>query len=163
RGNSAAGLALIREHPWGGVGPGNFSREVVHVLPEAPATGITHAGNFALDIGATTGIPALAALLVALGAVFWYTRSASLRPKSEEPEGVPVRSAEPPWDFYTGGIFGLTLGFMLGLPDPGSVDLLREGIIAACRSLVWFAAFAVLSSIPWTRRAMAASITYGLV
>jgi hypothetical protein len=160
---AGAAWALIRAHPWTGIGPGNFSREVVSVFPEAPALGMTLPDNFVLEIGATCGITTVAALFVAFGAFFWYTRNESVRPPVEGSEDTPVVSYEPPWEFYTGGILGLTLGFMLALPEPGKADLLREGAVAACRSLVWFAAFAVLSSVPWTRRAVTASISYGVL
>jgi hypothetical protein len=156
-------LRLVGEHPWKGVGPGNFGRDIgSYTLIRDPdiATGPQ---NFLLEIATTNGLLGLAALLVALGAYFYCTHVASRRSgaTSVTAENESL-SPEPPWEFYTGGIFGLTLGFMLALPEPGKADLLREGIVAACRSLIWFASFALLLNMSWTPRALAASTTTGV-
>ncbi len=165
----SAAWSLVGLFPWGGVGPGNFGRAAAGQLPPSPGSVVTPP-NFILELAAEYGILALAALLTALVFFFWYTRSIWYTPppptaKANDETAVmaaPKRRPEPPWEAYLGGIIGLTLAFMLTLPPPGQADLIREGLVTGCRSLVWFAAFAVLSAVPWTPRAVAGSITAGV-
>jgi O-antigen ligase len=58
---------MIEDHPWLGCGPGNFQNAYTkYKLPEASEE-ITDPHNFLLEIWATSGTPAMAALLAALG------------------------------------------------------------------------------------------------
>src|SRR5262249_4356652 len=70
-------------------------------------------------------------------------------PADEESAATP-RTA---WEFYLGGMAGLTLGFVLwalGQTGENAADaILFGGLMAALRSGIWFAAFAVLERVPW--------------
>src|SRR5262249_9404999 len=41
-------------------------------------------------------------------------------------------------------------------------ELVRQGIVAGARSLIWFAAFALLAGIPWTHRWRVVALTAGI-
>jgi hypothetical protein len=54
------------------------------------------------------------------------------------------------WEFYAGGMFGLLLGFVLRVNEQQPDTILTEAIAAGLRSVVWFAAYALLEAVPWT-------------
>src|SRR5262249_34101887 len=119
--------------------------------------------DFALEIWATSGVFALAALLLALGLFFWKTRYA-WAPGPDSPGSPPApgpdRSGSPPppapdspsslrWEFYLGGMAGLTLAFILQARGLAGDDILRLGAVSAVSSLLWFTAFALLDNLSW--------------
>jgi O-antigen ligase len=136
---------------WLGVGPGNFGGHYPRYLAALAQEKVKDPHNFALEMWATSGIFALAALVLALAAFFWQTRSAWTErdpgPMAAEPIG-PLR-----WEFYLGGMLGLTLGFVLqvsSLPQDNLSDrILMAGLTSGASSLVWFAAFALLDNLLW--------------
>jgi O-antigen ligase len=66
-----ASWALIREHPWFGCGPGQFQTYYTrYKLPEASET-VADPHNFLLEVWATAGTPAAAALVAFLALVAW--------------------------------------------------------------------------------------------
>lgn len=144
KGWSAATL-MIREQPLLGVGPGNFSRH-------APR-GLANADSFWLGTAATTGMLAIALIVLTIAAAVWIKSRNRVMPPAPT---LDTSGKEYRWSFYLGGVSGLALGLMLGLSDlpveaPG-YELLKVGGISACRALVWLLIFAALElSVPATR------------
>jgi hypothetical protein len=174
--------SMIRDHPWFGVGPGNFGRLYPsYMLPRAYEQ-VKDPHNFLLEMWATGGLFALLVLLITLGLFFrriwpvlrspWKeSESDSARPMS--PEGIAhpgLRSAlRAPrstfwtgWEFYVGGMVGLVLGFVLRALNQSPEEVVLEGAYSACRSLVWFAAFALFYSMPWSGASLALALTAGV-
>jgi hypothetical protein len=105
-------LAIAREHPWFGCGPGNFQDEYTRFkLPEASEV-VADPHNFALEVGATCGLPALVALLVIFIAAAAESRSAtasgSQARTDPEPPSLPLAPV-------VGGIAGFFLASAFGL------------------------------------------------
>jgi hypothetical protein len=183
----AATWALIRDHPGLGVGPGNFSRWFPRYVPPTAPGQWSDPHNFALEMAAACGWVTLAALLATLGFWFWRVGQAWITPAESKAQG-PWSMVQGPkseerlgtmdhgpwtldgsgtrWEFYLGGMAGLTLGFVLWVSrltaEDLSAQILRGGIVAAVRSLVWFGAFALVESYPWDGRGRARSLTAGL-
>jgi hypothetical protein len=160
----AATWAMIRDHPWLGVGPGNFGRAYPGYMLETAFEKVQDPHNFLLEIWSTAGLFALLALLTAFAALAWHTRSAWRLPASAQPD--PAQAAFDPtnrWAFYLGGMAGLLLGFLLRASDLSGDAILVEGVNAGGRSLVWFAAFALLDGIPWGGPARVVALLAGLL
>lgn len=155
--------AVIPQHPWLGVGPGNFSRHFPRYMPPTAEERAGDPRNFALEVWVSAGVFGLAALLAALAGVF-----AALRARLSEP--APAASDEEPpaadsrnWEFYVGGMVGLLLSYLLRAAAAGSSNaILVEGAAAAARSVVWFAAFGLFLSIPWSGPGLARALAAGL-
>ncbi len=82
-------LAMIRDQPWFGCGPGNFQDAYMrYKLPQASEE-IQDPHNLLLEVWGTAGTPALAALLAVLACYFWQTWQRAL------PEPVPSGEASP--------------------------------------------------------------------
>ncbi|MCR4411270.1 MAG: O-antigen ligase family protein [Thermoguttaceae bacterium] len=106
---------LIADHPWLGVGPGNFQAEYTrYKLPQAVEE-VAEPHNFLLEIGATAGMPAALVLLLALGAYAWRLLRAP-RPSgdSTEPPSPAYRPGASTWALV-GGACGFPLAMVLGL------------------------------------------------
>jgi O-antigen ligase len=58
-----ATAAMIADHPWLGVGPGNFADHYTAYKLATASEEISDPHNFLLELGATAGLPALAAML----------------------------------------------------------------------------------------------------
>jgi hypothetical protein len=159
-----AAWAMIRDHPWLGVGPGNFGRSYPrYMVPTAINEKITDPHNFALEVWATAGVFAAAALFLALGALAWRLLQAARRPGAVPRDPPPQPESEPPWDFYVGGMAGLLLGFVLRASAAPSPDYITVWAAeAAGRSVVWFAAFALFWSIPWSGPSVLVALAAGL-
>ncbi len=143
----AAG-AMIRDHFWLGVGPGNYGRHYPqYSTPAAPSA--SQPADFALEVWATFGLPAV--ILLAMALALFFRRTLTAGPQGSEqptPEDDPD-DGRTRWEFYEGGMIGLLLGFLVRTV-PGSPDIvLPEAVAAIVRSLVWFAAFALLQGIRW--------------
>ncbi len=74
----------------------------------------------------------------------------------------------PRWEFYIGGMLGMIGGFLLSSwpasDDPATqAEFIISGVVAGCRAIVWFAAFAVFETVPWTRVLMRAAIAAGVI
>ena len=64
-------LAMIADHPWVGVGPGQFQNAyTAYMLPTASEE-VADPHNFLIEVWATAGTPALAVLLAMLAAFGW--------------------------------------------------------------------------------------------
>src|SRR5438874_6188910 len=117
---------MIRDHPWLGVGPGNFGRLYPsYMLPRAFEQ-VKDPHNFLLEMWATGGLFALLALLITLGMFFRRAAPVLRSPwPASESESAGGRSAERAvdpgwrsalrasrsawtgWEFYVGGMVGL--------------------------------------------------------
>jgi hypothetical protein len=172
--------SMIRDHPWLGVGPGNFGRLYVgYMLPRAFEQ-VKDPHNFLLEMWATGGLFALLGLLITVGIFFrrawpvlrspWSaSESESTRsPGAERLAGAGLSSARDAggpwmgWEFYVGGMVGLVLGFVLRALNQSPDEVLLEGAFSACRSLVWFAAFALFYSILWSGPSLPIALTAGV-
>jgi hypothetical protein len=160
---------MIAEHPWLGVGPGNFPAAYTRYLPQGAAETIRDPHNFALELWATCGVFAMLALLAALGIFFfqvvrwlggWVVQQPAQppnHPTTQPPEEEPIR-----WELYAGGMLGLLLGFVLRVQESVPEAIISEAVNAGLRSLVWFAAFALFERVPWTERGRAGALTAGV-
>lgn len=163
--------AMIRDHVWLGVGPGNFSREYPRYLTSAAFAKLAEPGNFVLELWATGGLLTLLAVLFALGAFFRGTWPAlRVQPLAAPEQDAPGADEDPEpaaqprisWEFYLGGVTGLIVAFMLWAVKLPSSEILNAGLVAAARSLVWFLAFALLEAVPWSGPAAARALTAGV-
>jgi O-antigen ligase/tetratricopeptide (TPR) repeat protein len=146
-----ATLHLIRDHPWFGIGPGNFGRLYPRYMLPTAFEKVQAPHNFILEIWATCGVLALLALLLALSAFFWRVAQ-GLQLVQEPQSSAPPVSPQPPsrlWEYYVGGMVGLVLALGLRAADQPPDRILEEGIRSVVCSLLWFASFIVLDSIPW--------------
>ncbi len=163
---------ILGERPWLGVGPGNFGEHYTRFMPAKAEEKIKDPHNFALEIGATCGIFALAALLTAIVGLFVnilkseadgsmrQSESEDCAPPSlhnEEETPRPIR-----WEYYVGGMFGLLLGFVLRVNTAAPSTIWSEMYAAGLRSVVWFAAFAFFEHLDWPRRVRNLALTAGL-
>jgi O-antigen ligase len=142
----SAASAMIRDHPWLGIGAGNYGRHYPHYMaPTAPAVA-DQPGSFILEVWATLGLPALLALGLALVSFFRRTLSFASGPSA----GADDDEDATRWEFYEGGMIGLLVGFVCrALPLSGEA-ITAEALAAAARAVVWFAAFALLHGVRWT-------------
>jgi O-antigen ligase len=155
--------AMIRQYPWLGVGPGNFARYFPRYMLPTAAAGTDDPRNWALDVWASAGVLALAALLAALAGVFIAVRRRLGEAAPTGTEAEPAADSRN-WEFYVGGMVGLLLAFVLRAAAVGSSgDILIEGAAAAARSVVWFAAFGLFLSIPWSGPGVVLALAAGLV
>lgn len=146
--------AMIAEHPWLGVGPGNFQAEYTrYKLPQATEE-VAEPHNFVLEVWATAGTLAVIALATVLGQLVPMIASGVHRSREllEPAAGTtPSGNATPrcwgePLLAATGGVAGYPLGLLVGWTTsapPGTAGvllamLLASGVIA----LLW----------PWIRR-----------
>jgi hypothetical protein len=147
---------------WLGVGPGNFGRHYPAYVASPSAERVAQPDNFFLETLATVGFFAAGALIIAMVCFvrrIWpeirrgwpQTEEAAAEPAVPEAPYVPSRRSTR-WEFYIGGIVGLTLAFLLGPSGSSTDEMIRLAGVAAARSMVWFGAFALLEVIPWTDR-----------
>lgn len=135
---------LIRELPWFGCGPGNFGDQYTrYKLPEASEE-IADPHNFLLEVWATAGTPAAAAL-VAVGLAFW--RAMFVHPRrvpTPDADRQPVSDGVP--HLLGGLVAGFGLAWFLGpiVDSPLSVVDLATGVVV-CGG--WLA----LAWRPWIR------------
>jgi tetratricopeptide (TPR) repeat protein len=146
-----ASWQMIKDHPWLGVGPGQFGRFYPRYMEETAFEKITNPHNFVLEMWATCGLFALAALGAAIIAFFWRARAAWIQEVSIP--AIDEAPTNPRWEFYVGGMAGVILGFVLWFYDLTGDNLADQLIygtfIALVRSLVWLGCFALFESIPW--------------
>jgi hypothetical protein len=153
---------MIAAKPWWGVGPGQFRRAYPRFMDETAVEKVADPHNFALEMWTAAGPIALAGLLLALG--WFFVRAWRHRPTAED-EAAPQTPATHlgHWPFYVGGMFGLVIGFLLGLPEQiGSSEVMEEGYKAAGRSVIWFLAFGLFERLVWTERARSLCLTAGV-
>jgi hypothetical protein len=159
----AATWAMIKAHFWLGVGPGNFDRVYpLHLTGSGPKLELPY--NFALELWSTCGLLALVGIAIAIGAFFlraWRTRYAAM--PASETESQPQTGV--PWEFYLGAMLGLCVGIFLWALDQPEIDadaFKWGGFVAAGRSLLFFLAFALFDTVPWSGRGLARALTVGV-
>src|SRR5262249_28383877 len=159
--------SMIRDHPWLGVGPGNFGRLYPRYMLLRAFEQVKDPHNLFLEIWATSGVFVLLVFVILLGMFYrrtwpvfrdpWSTAEVSDTARAQNNAAATSR-----WEFYAGGMVGLVLGFMLKAIDQSGDEILVEGAYAACRSLVWFAAFALFDRIPWSGISLPIALTAGV-
>jgi hypothetical protein len=151
--------AMIRDHPWLGVGSGNFGRQYPRYMAPTAFEKVKEPHNFALEIWATNGLFATLALLGTFGIFFLRVGSAirTRGPEAKEPYAPALR-----WDFYIGGLAGLVLGLLLQAGDLSLDGLIREAVLTVIRVVVWLAVFTLLQGIPWSGRSLTVALTAGV-
>jgi O-antigen ligase len=166
---------MIGDHFWLGVGPGNFGRHYPAYIDSPAAERVAQPDNFFLETLATAGFFAAAALIIAIvGFVrrIWPEIRRGWPQTEEGPDPADADVSSPSrrrtrWEFYVGGIVGLTLAFLLGPSGSSTDEMVLLAGVAAVRSMVWFGAFALLEAVPWTERwtllALAAGVLAGLL
>jgi hypothetical protein len=155
-----AASRMIQAHPGLGVGPGQFRREYPRFMDETAVETVADPHNFALEMWTSAGPVALLGLLVALAAFFLRVRKTAAAEAAPEPPAAHLTH----WPFYVGGMVGLVMGFLLGLPDQvGAPDVLEEGFKSAGRSVLWFLGFGLFERLAWTERARTAALATGVL
>jgi O-antigen ligase len=123
-----ATMRMIADHPWLGVGPGNFQAAYTrYKLPQAIEE-VAEPHNFLLEIGATAGTPAALVLLLGLGGYAW--RLLRTRPPSgdsTEPTSPACQPGASTWALV-GGASGFPLAMVGGLLASVSSALLGLSI-----------------------------------
>jgi hypothetical protein len=153
---------IIREHPWLGVGPGNFGGAYAAHIEWNAAEQIKDPHDFALEVWATCGLAGLLSLLVSLVA-FFVAVGRGLQAAPTDDTGARLDDAGPRWEFYAAGVIGLLLGFVIRVAGTEGGSLLESMATACLRSFVWFAAFALLEGVVWPARARALALTAGVI
>lgn len=127
--------AMIGDHPWLGVGPGNFKEHYArYQLPQASET-VADPHNFLLELAANAGLPALAALLATLVVWAWsigrpVASLVSLSRSEEQAEQFAI------WSIYAGATWGVFLALPIGL----AVDLPLEAFVTSL-PVIWLSWF----------------------
>ena len=110
-------LAMIARYPWFGVGPGNFQEYYTQFkLPQASEE-IRDPHNFVLEVWATGGTIAVAALVGALVALAWrmWLANTLTSDRADAPVQPPIeKSMRDAMFVVAGGGAGLPLAFLLG-------------------------------------------------
>jgi hypothetical protein len=160
----AATWAMIRDHPWWGVGPGNFSRYYPRYMLPTAVEKVKDPHNFLLEMWATCGLFTALALLATLAAFFARVlREGSAGSPPVPPSASPQPLAEKRlMEFYLAGMAGLILGFVLRVAGLSADEILILGLVSAALSVVWFAGFAVFAAIPWAGPARALVLAAGV-
>jgi hypothetical protein len=163
---------MIREHPWLGVGPGNFGEHYTRLMPVTADEKIRAPHNLALELWATCGLFALLTLLAALAAFFtqvvrwlggWVVNPQPPNHLTTQPPNhLTTQPPEIRWEFYLGGMFGLLLGFVLRIYVASPSTIVTETWAAAVRAVVWFAAYGLLERLDWSPRARVLALTTGI-
>lgn len=153
---------IIGEHPWLGVGPGNFRGAYAQHMEENAEEKIADPHNFALEAWSSGGLFALLGLLAALGALYVGAFRLLRAPATATEPTVAGPPSAPRWDLYVGGMAGLLVGFILRVGGESPDVMLGETIAAGMRALVWFAALAVFEALSWPAWALGCVLTAGL-
>jgi O-antigen ligase len=156
---------LILDHLWLGVGPGNFDRYYPQYKPPASFDYPDQPYNFALEVWATCGLFALAALLAALVLFFRVSRRAVSGGASEaqglQPLGLPA-AGRLPLAPYVGGMVGLLLAFVARATGLSGQEIIEEAVRSGVLAVLWFAGFALFRGIPLTGPAFVLSLVAGV-
>jgi O-antigen ligase len=163
--------AMVRDHAWLGVGPGNFDRFYPRYMVPTADEQIRDPHNFVLELWATCGVLALVGVALACGAFFarsWLSLRGPWPPA--EPERLAPGPERTNWEFYLGGMAGLLVAFLIAMlrevnAPPGQAPaeaILFTAGVAAGRSLIWFAVFALYDGIRWSGPSRTLALTAGV-
>lgn len=138
---ASAAIEMAKDHPWLGIGPGNFTRLSPGAMP---------AGGFWYELVGTMGLVGMVAVGASL--LLAINRSQRARPTPAD-AGPPVGRR---LEFQLGGAAGLVLGFVWAFGEipaeaPAS-EVFTLGAAAVFRGVLWFAAFAILETVRATTR-----------
>lgn len=163
----SATARMLADHPWQGVGAGNFGGHYPAYMAATSTEKIKDPHNLFLEMWATTGLFGLAGLLVFLGAFLWSQRKLVTEPERLLEEDAPVASAPEGqrvrWEFYLGGGIGLLIAFVMRAVGQQPDEIINEAIVAGGRSVIWFLAFALLERVVWPGRLLALVLTVGIL
>lgn len=152
--------SMVLDHPWLGVGPGNFGRHYPQYRLPTAFEDIKDPHNFILELLATSGIVGLAAGLAALGMLLGTTFRYALSTGEETPA---EPSSRTPWEFYFGGMLGLLVAFVARTAGLAPQQIGDEAAAALLRSGIWFGTFALYASVPWSGRSLVFALTAGII
>jgi O-antigen ligase len=108
-------LGMVRDHPLFGCGPGNFQDEYTrYKLPEASEV-VADPHNFAFEVWATCGTPALVLLAIILLAATVESQRAGKRSAPDDSQVTGGASASRPMAPLAGGLVGLVVASAVGL------------------------------------------------
>jgi O-antigen ligase len=150
--------SMIRDHFWLGVGPGNFGEHYPQYMLPTAFEDIKDPHNFVLEVWATSGVAAVLALGVTLGALFWL----GLKGRDKDQDDVEDERRPLRLEYYIGGMVGFILAFLLQSGSASRDEIVKDAILAVGRSIVWFGAFALFESVMLTSRSMRLAILAGV-
>src|SRR5204863_1187517 len=87
---------VIGEHPWLGVGPGNFGNAYLRFMPPTAAESIKDPHNFFLDVWSSAGLVAALAVTFALAAFFIRVGRQGVTPPQPAPSAADLGVAPRP-------------------------------------------------------------------
>lgn len=133
-----AALAMSRDAPLLGCGPGNFADSYTRYKLPASSEEISDPHNFLLEIVATTGWPAALLFVAFLALVFWP------RPKTSPPTAVsagePTAPIAFPWSVPCGALVGFAAALLaaplMGVEPEPLLAVAGVAIVAAMMYLV---------------------------
>lgn len=127
-------IAMIRDRPLLGVGPGNFQDYYTqYKLPEASEE-IRDPHNWMFEVAATTGLPALLALGAVIGFALWRIA----RRKTAETDHRSTRAAHSDGFVYGGAAAGFVVALIVGPLSglPLGMEKLAGGLCVGAISLL---------------------------
>jgi hypothetical protein len=134
-----ATVAMIKDHPLLGCGPGQFQGcYTQYMLADASET-VADPHNFLLEVAATAGLPAAAALLIVLGLIAWQVAKPAAA-------ALPEDTGSSSYHIYVGAAAGFLFAFAIG---PLATVPLGP---AACAGGLLTSALAIAGLEPWVRR-----------
>ena len=133
-----ATLAMIKDHPLFGCGPGQFQGYYTHYMRADASETVADPHNFLLEVAATAGLPSAAALLLVIGLVAWrIARPAAVT--------LPEATGGAWYHVYIGAAAGFLFAFAIG---PLATVPLGP---AACVGGLLTSGLAIAALEPWVR------------
>ncbi|HEY2148032.1 MAG TPA: O-antigen ligase family protein, partial [Pirellulales bacterium] len=135
-------LAMIKDHPWLGCGPGNFGDYYLQYKLPTAAEEIKDPHNFAFEIAANAGLPALAAFGVVIGVLWRRVRHAALFTDSPDAINSGEAASATRW-IFAGAALAVLLAIALNLVlwfEPRQLELivgLTIGAAVLALLLLW--------------------------
>jgi hypothetical protein len=107
-------MAMINDHLWLGCGPGNFGDYYLQYKLPVAAEEIKDPHNFAFEIAANAGVPALVAFAVIMGVLWRRVRRRA--PLADSPSGIQLAGTAPAnrW-IFAGAAVGVPLAIVMNL------------------------------------------------
>lgn len=140
-----ATVAMVGDHFWMGVGPGNFGRLYPHYMSPTAHEKIIDPHNFFLETAAASGVFAPLILAATLAAFYFYWLPGARLSDTGAPAAAPRGARE----FLLGGLLGLMLAFLLRSADLGADELSGEFLRISVFTAIWFLVYLALEAVPW--------------